>query len=171
MHAVFCIGNIVEIEDRLWQVELTSVNDSDSQLQILTECLRNKIEGSSSRDHLDKLMITMGLFDKSEEIYKTLINSTSCDGNLLRQHTRQCEHDLTSISILSPMNDVNRNLNELDQSFMYSQLLKDILLKIEYNTNAKQKLVGYCLELYQNNETELAVINEFQESCHLHTPI
>ncbi|CAM2723816.1 unnamed protein product [Rotaria socialis] len=91
--------------------------------------------------------------------------------NLLRQHTRQCEHDLTSISILSPMNDVNRNLNELDQSFMYSQLLKDILLKIEYNTNAKQKLVGYCLELYQNNETELAVINEFQESCHLHTPI
>ncbi|UJR10779.1 hypothetical protein I4U23_014966 [Adineta vaga] len=51
-----------------------------------------------------------------------------CD--LLGSDIRQCDTSLMSISILS---ESIRTLNALNPSFMYSKLLKEILIEIEYD--------------------------------------
>ncbi|CAF4905293.1 unnamed protein product, partial [Rotaria sp. Silwood1] len=48
----------------------------------------------------------------------------------------QCEQDLTPTSILSLNNSSNPDLQQVNSSFMYSQLIKDILLEIIYGEPA-----------------------------------
>lgn len=48
--------------------------------------------------------------------------------------------DLIPISIIPATNSSDYSLNELGQSFMYTQLLTEILLKIDYDYKSKGKL-------------------------------
>ena len=91
--------------------------------------------------------------------------------NLLKQDTRQCDHDMISISILSSSDYSKRDLNELEPSLMYWQILKEILLNIEYSEHAKEELIQLCREQYHNNECQLRIIDEFKQEYHLHSPI
>jgi len=92
-----------------------------------------------------------GIFTKIEQI---------CDA--LKQDVRQCEIDFTPISIVS--NTSTTNLDELDPSFMYSQLLKEILLEFEHDDKAKKERVDFCHEQYAENDNELKVIDEFDRN-------
>ncbi|CAF2778947.1 unnamed protein product [Rotaria sp. Silwood2] len=70
---------------------------------------------------------------------------------------------LTPISILLK-NDIeikSNEYNELDKSFMYTQLLKEILLDIEHDYTAKNTVVEYCRLQYADNEFQLSLIDEF----------
>lgn len=50
----------------------------------------------------------------------SLIMKTSiCES--LEEAAQQCDHDTISISFISTSDASNKNLNELDQSFMYTQ--------------------------------------------------
>jgi tetratricopeptide (TPR) repeat protein len=80
-----------------------------------------------------------------------------CDS--LKRDTRQCENDLTSIRFASSTNTVS---NELNQSFMYSQILKEILLDMDHNNKEKREFVKFCREQYVGNKAELRVIDEFE---------
>ncbi|CAF3348512.1 unnamed protein product [Rotaria sp. Silwood2] len=84
---------------------------------------------------------------------------------------KQCDHDLTPISILLPGDYSKRDLNELDPSFMYSQVLKEILLSIKHNEHAKQTLVELCREQYHGREPELRIIDEFERDYNPHSAI
>ncbi|CAF5028051.1 unnamed protein product, partial [Rotaria sp. Silwood1] len=48
----------------------------------------------------------------------------------------QCEQDLTPTSILSSKDSSNQDLQQVDSSFMYSQLIKEILLEMTYDERA-----------------------------------
>jgi tetratricopeptide (TPR) repeat protein len=87
----------------------------------------------------------------------------------LKRTTRQCERDLTTISVISPSSTIT--LNELDPSFMYSQLLKEILLKIEHDDTAKKELIEFCHIQYIDNNIQLHAINEFERDYDSHSPI
>ena len=67
----------------------------------------------------------------------------------------------------SSMND----FNELDQSFMYSHLLKEILLELEYDNNAKTDFIDFCRFQYSNNDVMLKVIDEFEQKYDHPSPI
>ncbi|CAF0741148.1 unnamed protein product [Adineta steineri] len=54
------------------------------------------------------------------------------------------------------------NLNQLEPTFMYTQLFKEILLDIKYDHKAIQDLAACCREIFAGNPTELQVINEFE---------
>jgi hypothetical protein len=54
---------------------------------------------------------------------------------------------------------------------MYTQLLKESLLEIDFNTQSVKELAAFCRELYCENKRELKKINEFERDYHLHTPI
>ncbi|CAF1230903.1 unnamed protein product [Rotaria magnacalcarata] len=81
MHTVFRIDNIIQINDnnRLWQVDLIQTNDNDSQLNALTERIRNEIRGCTEWDKLGKLLFKLGHFDKAEELYDVLLEQTYSD--------------------------------------------------------------------------------------------
>jgi tetratricopeptide (TPR) repeat protein len=91
--------------------------------------------------------------------------------NSLKQDTKQCDHDLFPISITSSNDYSKRDLNELPPLFMYSQILKEILLEIKYDEHAKEELVELLLVQYYDNEFQWRIIDEFEQDDHQHSPI
>ncbi len=89
----------------------------------------------------------------------------------LKRDTRRCEYNMAAISIMRTTDPLNRDLNELDQSFMYSQLLKDILLDMNYDEHSKQILVDFCRQQYHDSVSQLKIIDEFDREYYMHSPI
>ncbi|CAF4198702.1 unnamed protein product, partial [Adineta steineri] len=68
---------------------------------------------------------------------------------------------LVPISIIRRMDVPSSTANELDQSFMYTQLLKEILLEMKHDPEAKAKLVEYCRSKYADDILQLGIIDDF----------
>jgi hypothetical protein len=77
--------------------------------------------------------------------------------------------NLTPFSIVSTTS--SPNLGELDQSFMYTQLIKEIILDIKYDAEAKEQFVQFCLNSCANNDVKSRAIKHFQQCYEDHTPI
>ena len=96
---------------------------------------------------------------KSKEIF-TQMESL---GNVLKNEVRQLNHDLVPMST---------NSDELEPSFMYFQLLKENLLKIESHRPSEiRQLVEYCRAQYADNSGESKVIDDFECKYQKRTPI
>ena len=59
-----------EIDDRLWQVNVTFTSDNDEQLKYLAGYMRNEIR-------MGILLTKMDKFHKAAEIYNTLLQTIS----------------------------------------------------------------------------------------------
>lgn len=79
MHTIFRIGDVRHIEGRLFEIDLTSTNDNDLQLHILSDHLREEIGGGTGWHRLGNMMIRLGEFEKAEEVYEMLLHSTESD--------------------------------------------------------------------------------------------
>ncbi|CAF4091600.1 unnamed protein product, partial [Rotaria sp. Silwood2] len=90
-----------------------------------------------------------------------------CD--ILKRDIRQTDIYFTPISIVSVSSAID--LNQLDQSFMYSQLLKEILLEMEYDEKAKTEFIEFCQIQHVDNESSLHVIDEFERKYDRPSPI
>jgi tetratricopeptide (TPR) repeat protein len=84
--------------------------------------------------------------------------------NVLKHDVQHSEIDLMPISIVAKTS--SSALDELDQSYMYSQLLKDILLELEPDNKAVEEFTKFCRIQYADNDNELKIIEEFQSSYH-----
>ena len=93
-----------------------------------------------------------------------------CDA--IRQVTNQCEHDSLSISFLNANTiTTNKKLDELDCSFMYTEIIKEILLKINFEQQHFEQFIDYCRKNFAANKDELNNIEKFHQEYHDHTPI
>jgi tetratricopeptide (TPR) repeat protein len=81
MHSVFRIGQIEQINrnNRLWRVKLTLTSNNDSQYLSLTESIRKEIKGSSGWFQLGQFMVTLGHYDKAEELYQILLKQANTE--------------------------------------------------------------------------------------------
>ncbi|CAF3322563.1 unnamed protein product [Rotaria sp. Silwood2] len=99
---------------------------------------------------------------KIKDIYTNIRDI--CDQ--LKEDIKQCDYESISIQILG--SQILKNFNHLDASFMYSQLLKEILLSIKHDNasleQAKKDLVDFCRIHYAENTTELCIIEEFKQN-------
>jgi len=80
MHTVFRIGEMEQLENDILQVKLTSTNDDDPQLRILTEHIEKEELSKGDGvgwDRLSCLMIQLSEFDRAEDFYRKLYNSNS----------------------------------------------------------------------------------------------
>jgi tetratricopeptide (TPR) repeat protein len=84
---------------------------------------------------------------------------------VLRGDTEQCNRSSISISVTT------NDLNHLDPSFMYTQLLKEILIEMEYGEKQKKDFVHLCRDLYQEDAKQLQIIAEFEHHYSEYTPI
>lgn len=98
-----------------------------------------------------------GIFTQISEIYE-----------LLKKAARQCDWNSVPISIVPNSDITHQTLNELDQSFMYTQLLKEILFKIDYDEQSIRDLAAYCRD---GNSGALGAIDQFEKEYHTHSPI
>src|ERR1700722_4121970 len=86
-----------------------------------------------------------------------------CD--TLKRDTQQYDRDSTSITVTSG------DLSRLDPSFMYTQLLKEILIEMDHDDKAKTEFTDFCRDSYQGSEGPFQIIDEFRRDYHEHTPI
>lgn len=95
----------------------------------------------------------------------------------LKNHTSRAEHSLASISIFSSAileaHD-KVDLNNIDSSFMYSQLIKDMTLEIpseQIETVLLGHFIEFCRTRYATNSVTLQVIEEFYREYYIRTPV
>jgi tetratricopeptide (TPR) repeat protein len=82
----------------------------------------------------------------------------------LTQATRPYDQDPIAISLMPTSVDIqHKNLDQLEHSFMYTQLLKEILIDFDYNENSLKDLTDYCRNIYADNSHELHMIDEFEQ--------
>ena len=80
----------------------------------------------------------------------------------LEREVRLLENSLTSRSIIPA--SATLNLNELDPSFMYCQLLTESFFTIQHDENAISEFIDYCRPRYEKNDSETQLINKFNEA-------
>ncbi|CAF1553179.1 unnamed protein product, partial [Adineta steineri] len=78
MHTVFRVNAIKQMDNtnQLYQVELQLTSDDDPQLRLLTNRIREDAEGTGWK-RLGNLLLTIGQFDRAEELYNVLLEQTS----------------------------------------------------------------------------------------------
>jgi tetratricopeptide (TPR) repeat protein len=90
----------------------------------------------------------------------------------LKQAAQQCEQNATSISIIATSDDNSKkNLDQLDPSFMYTQIIKEILLTIGFEPKHFTEYIDYCREVFHGNRRELKNVEKLQGKYRDETPI
>jgi hypothetical protein len=91
----------------------------------------------------------------------------------LRKASQQIEENAISISfVTSSDNPANKNLNRLDPTFIYTQILKEILLTIKFDQQHITEFIDHCCKVFGGNKQELKNADELKEKkYHDQTPI
>ncbi|UJR12867.1 hypothetical protein I4U23_017041 [Adineta vaga] len=89
----------------------------------------------------------------------------------LKQASQDCEQNATSINFVARGEGSNGNLNQLDPSFMYTQIFKETLLTIEFQQKHTEEFIEYCRDVFANNSEELKNVEKLEREYRKETPI
>ena len=90
----------------------------------------------------------------------------------LKQASHQCEQNAISISFVPTSGGTSsKNLDRLDSMFMYTQIMKEILLTISFELEHFKEFIHYCRHIFNDNEEELANVNKLKQSYGSKTPV
>ncbi len=85
----------------------------------------------------------------------------------LRQATRDCDYNTVSIMFAKKMDEaIGPNRDTLDSSFMYTQILKEILLTIDFDQGHIEEFLTYCREQFKGNDAELKNVDKIEKEYH-----
>ncbi|CAF1233418.1 unnamed protein product [Adineta steineri] len=85
-----------------------------------------------------------------------------CQG--LQVDVKQCNQDSIAVSFVSVDDMISTdNLNQLEPTFMYTQIFKEIILDMEHNKQAIEDFIKYSRD---NNCTSKTIIDRFQKDYH-----
>jgi hypothetical protein len=77
---------------------------------------------------------------------------------------KQATQDCVSISFV-------KTTDGMDSSFMYTQILKEILLTIDFESVHFKEFIMYCREQLAGNTTELKNVDELEKDYRRHVPV
>ena len=80
----------------------------------------------------------------------------------LRQDVYKTDNNQTLLSIIPP--SCSLELNQMDSSFMYSQLLKEVLLETNSNDKEIGEFIRFCREQSADNRSRLSILEEFEHN-------
>jgi tetratricopeptide (TPR) repeat protein len=90
----------------------------------------------------------------------------------LKRAAQDCDQNSISISFVKSNDGAsNQTLDTLDKSFMYTQLLKEILLTIDFDKEHIIEFLAYCREQLIGNTTELENVDKIAREYRRHKPI
>lgn len=162
-----CIDYLTEIKtakifmiiDYILESELLSLIDELPQVNSIY-FLRNR----EIQHHRYTLVSTKvkGTFNDIESIW-----------NMIKVSIQRWNDGELTISSINPTDVSSNDLNRIDSSFMYSQLIKEILLKINYGDVAKTELAEYCRDVQSCGGTKnvSSVIDEFEKDYDEHSAV
>ena len=90
----------------------------------------------------------------------------------LKWSVQRCDQNSIPMSFVVPNSDtIDQNLDRLDPSFMYTQILKEIILTIDFEPKHIQEFMTYCRKQFVDNTTELKHVDKLEREYHEHVPI
>ena len=95
--------------------------------------------------------------------------SSICDA--LRSTAQQCEQNDISISFVTTVDGTSTVLDRLDPAFMYSKILKEILLSIHFEEKHREEFLKCCQKMFNDNPRTLENVYKFVREYHDQTPI
>ena len=125
--------------------------------------------------HLHSIYLLCVKFDNHEHLLKEfkkirgVFDNIASICNKIKQHIRQWDHHLIPFNVVPASYPVN--VNELDPSFMYSQLLKKSILEIQFGQDAKREFADFLRTQCAGNTAELTSINSFEKKYETQSPI
>ncbi|UJR13167.1 hypothetical protein I4U23_000190 [Adineta vaga] len=85
----------------------------------------------------------------------------------LQQITRQYEHNTMPMSFMAS----GKRLDQLDPSFMYTQIIKEILLTITFEDKHIKEFVNYYSDSFVDNEIDRKKVKQLEHEYYQKTPI
>ena len=163
-----CTTRVLQYADPTEFVDfIRRASDTKVQLIISLDPLENTMQSIHDLGTLDSVYV----LGEDDAKYRSLVQSyckikfvASHSRNIVDHIYRQTRLTLESDIKLNSVNGsvVDRSSNDLNCSFMYSQLLADILLEIEWTTLSKAIFVQFSREQYADNKKTLCTIDEFE---------
>jgi len=91
----------------------------------------------------------------------------------LKQAAQDCEQNSIGISFMSTsgVDASKKNLDQLDCSFIYTLILKEILTTIEFQQQHIKEFTNYCHEVFKDDVVELNNIKQLERKYRDETPI
>ena len=158
-----CVDYLTDIED-----EKVFLITSDSLGQKIVPAIEDIPQLHSIYLISNQLTIHESWIDNYKKV-KGIFNQTESICDILRQNIHQYDIDSISISVIPTSSFTN--LDELDQSFMYSQILKEIILDIKHDDKSKEGFVNFCCQFYTDNSIQLNKIRDFERLYKQNSPI
>ncbi|CAF1416198.1 unnamed protein product [Adineta ricciae] len=92
-------------------------------------------------------------------------NEIECLCKVLRLAMKECNKNSISMSFISIDKEISTlNLNQLDPTFMYTQLLKEVLLDMKPTKESLKDFVAFARRQYISNPKKLDMINDFERT-------
>jgi tetratricopeptide (TPR) repeat protein len=89
-----------------------------------------------------------------------------------KKAAQDCDHNAVSISFIKTTDGaLNQNLDILDQSFMYTQILKEILLTIDFDQSHINEFLMHCRKQFGGNTILLENIDNIEKQYRDYQPI
>ncbi|CAF2207407.1 unnamed protein product, partial [Rotaria magnacalcarata] len=90
----------------------------------------------------------------------------------LQKTALTCDRNFVHISIISTIGaNQEKNFDELDQSFMYKKILKEIMLAIDFQQKHFNEFISYCRQVFQNAADQLETVSKLERESYGHAPI
>jgi hypothetical protein len=90
----------------------------------------------------------------------------------LKQAANECEQNAIPISFMATSGDTStKSLNQLDCTFMYTQIMKEILLNIKFDKSHIKEFIQHCCVAFAGNEEQLIKVKEFEQIYYQKSPI
>ena len=91
----------------------------------------------------------------------------------LEQAAQQCEQNTVFISTMAAAGDdlAEGKKDRLGPSYMYTQIMKEILLTLNFEQQHIEQFIQYCRQVLTGNEKQLKYVDQLAEQYHLQTPI
>jgi tetratricopeptide (TPR) repeat protein len=90
----------------------------------------------------------------------------------LQQTAHDCDQNSISVGFVKPSDETSKeNLDQLNQSFMYTQILKEILLTIDFEQSHINEFLTYCREQCIDNVAALKNFDKIEKEYRDRQPI
>jgi hypothetical protein len=110
-------------------------------------------------------------YEKSSKVYGVYTNITAiCEE--LKEAARNFERNSIPISYVENTDVItNKNLDTLDPTFMYTQILKQILLTIDFQPVHLSEFITYCRQHLVDHPSTARVIDNIESAYYSNSPI
>ena len=83
----------------------------------------------------------------------------------LKVAAQHCEQNATPMSFMATSGDdiSKKHLNQLDPTFMYTQILKEILLSIKFEQHHRMEFIQHCQKIFKDNKDKLKTVNALEK--------